>query len=138
MINATSTHFDGATQEGRGEESVRAYSGAGRSSERDTPGWRGTRGRKGDTRREREGTSPGERCANRGGNWLARRENVAYTVVMLSSIKKLATEDSSRSWECSYVMSSGNGVNLLGKLDVDMNRARFVATAGLFGTACRG
>lgn len=63
----------------------------------------------------------------------------AYTVVMVSSKKKVATtEDPDKSWECSYVMSSGNGVNLLGKLDVDMNRARFVATAGLFGTACRG
>ena len=29
----------------------------------------------------------------------------------------------------------GNGVNLLGTLDVDENRARFVASSGLFGTA---
>ena len=32
-------------------------------------------------------------------------------------------------------MSSGDGVNLLGVLDVDKNRARFVANSGLFGTA---
>ena len=38
-------------------------------------------------------------------------------------------------WTCSYVMSSGDGVNLLGTLDVDKNRARFVANSGLFGTA---
>jgi hypothetical protein len=46
-------------------------------------------------------------------------------------------EDRARSWECSYVMSTGDGVNLYGRLDVDMNRARFVAAAGMFGTACR-
>jgi len=39
------------------------------------------------------------------------------------------------SWNCSYVMSSGDGVNLLGTLDVDAKRARFVAATGLFGTA---
>lgn len=39
------------------------------------------------------------------------------------------------SWTCSYVMSSSDGVNLLGTLDVDRNRARFVANSGLFGTA---
>ena len=38
------------------------------------------------------------------------------------------------SWNCSYVMSS-DGVNLLGTLDVDAKRARFVAATGLFGTA---
>ena len=32
-------------------------------------------------------------------------------------------------------MSGDNGVNLLGTLDVDENRARFVASSGLFGTA---
>ena len=39
------------------------------------------------------------------------------------------------SWNCSYVMSSGDGINLLGTLDVDAKRARFVAATGLFGTA---
>ena len=55
------------------------------------------------------------------------------------SSKKKGDDDSdtTTSWECSYVMSNGDGVNLFGKLDVDPNRARFVAAAGLFGTACK-
>ena len=44
-------------------------------------------------------------------------------------------DDQPCAWTCSYVMSSGDGVNLLGVLDVDKNRARFVANSGLFGTA---
>ena len=44
-------------------------------------------------------------------------------------------DDQPNAWTCSYVMSSGDGVNLLGTLDVDRNRARFVANSGLFGTA---
>ena len=44
-------------------------------------------------------------------------------------------DDQPCAWTCSYVMSSGDGVNLLGTLDVDRNRARFVANSGLFGTA---
>lgn len=45
-------------------------------------------------------------------------------------------QDTATSWECSYVQSNGTGMNLHGKLDVDDKRARFVATAGLFGNAC--
>jgi hypothetical protein len=56
---------------------------------------------------------------------------------MSSFIRRLSLEDRATSWECSYVMSTGDGVNLFGRLDVDMNRARFVAAAGMFGTACR-
>ena len=44
-------------------------------------------------------------------------------------------DDLPTAWTCSYVMSSGDGINLLGTLDVDRNRARFVANSGLFGTA---
>ena len=53
-------------------------------------------------------------------------------------VKKKEKDEGPTSWECSYVMSNGDGVNLLGKLDVDGNRARFVAASGLFGTACKG
>ena len=46
-----------------------------------------------------------------------------------------AGDDPPNCWTCSYVMTGDNGVNLLGTLDVDENRARFVASSGLFGTA---
>ena len=52
---------------------------------------------------------------------------------MSDAVSDAASETSA--WTCSYVMHSGNGVNLLGTLDVDENRARFVASSGLFGTA---
>ena len=54
---------------------------------------------------------------------------------LLLDSEDLPEDDQPNAWTCSYVMSSGDGVNLLGTLDVDKNRARFVANSGLFGTA---
>jgi hypothetical protein len=65
-------------------------------------------------------------------------ERACHSSSLKMSASKKPREDTSCSWECSYVMGTNDGVNLLGRLDVNIKRARFVASAGMFGTACRG